>query len=94
LIANQGGTDAGSLTVAFYLSQDTSVTSSDTLLGTKTVTSLTAGSTSTVTASFTVPSGIATGKYYVGVIVDSGSAIVESNEGNNSRAAGNITTIR
>jgi hypothetical protein len=93
-VGNQGGTNAGSFTVAFYLSKDTTVNSSDTLLGTKTVTSLNAGSTTTVSGSFTVPSGMSTGNYYVGVIVDSGSAIVEANESNNSKAAGSLTTVR
>jgi subtilase family serine protease len=93
-VGNQGGTKAGSFTVAFYLSKDTVVNSSDSLLGTKTVTSLNAGSTTTVSGSFTVPSSMTTGNYYVGVIVDSGSAIVEANESNNSKAAGSLTSVK
>ena len=93
-VNNQGGGNAGSFTVAFYLSLDGAIASSDTLLGTKTVTSLTAGSTTTVSGSFTVPSGMATGKYYVGVIVDSGSSVAEYNESNNSKVAGSMTTVR
>jgi subtilase family serine protease len=33
-------------------------------------------------------------KYYVGVIVDSGSVIAESNESNNSGAAGSMTNVK
>ncbi|MGE5463043.1 MAG: S8 family serine peptidase [Syntrophothermus sp.] len=94
LIKNQGRANAGSFTVAFYLSNDAAITSSDTLLGTKTVTSLNAGITTTVRGSFTVPSGAASGKYYIGVIADSESAVLESNENNNSMAAGNMTNIK
>jgi hypothetical protein len=93
-IKNQGGGNAGSFNVAFYLSTDGLITTSDTLLGTKAVTALTAGSSTTVSGSFTVPSGMAAGKYYVGAIVDSGSAVVESIENNNSKAVGTTTNVK
>jgi subtilisin family serine protease len=93
-VSNQGGGNAGSFKVAFYLSLDGAVSSSDVFLGTQTVSSLNAGGTTTVNASFTVPADMATGKYYVGVIVDSDSVISESNENNNSRAAATSTTIK
>ena len=92
-IGNLGG-PAGSFTAAFYLSKDAIVNGSDILLGTKTITSLTGGSTTTVSGSFTVPAGIATGKYYIGAIVDPDSVIAESKENNNSKAAGNTTNIK
>jgi hypothetical protein len=93
-IFNQGGTNAGSFTVTFYLSPDTAITNSDTVLGTKTVVALSAGSATTVSGSFTVPNGLPPGRYYVGVIADSGSAIAESDKSNNSRAASTTTTVR
>jgi sugar lactone lactonase YvrE len=93
-IKNLGGGAVGSFTVSFYLSKDTGITSGDTLLGTRTVTSLSSGSTTSLSGNFTVPSTIATGKYYVGVIVDSREIIIESSEANNSKAAGIITTVR
>jgi hypothetical protein len=93
-VSNQGGGNAGSFKVAFYLSLDGAVTSSDVFLGTQTVSSLNAGGATTVSASFTVPAGMATGKYYVGAIVDSDSVISESNENNNTRAAATSTTIK
>ncbi len=87
VINNQGGSNTGSFTVALYLSKDHLVTSSDTLLGTMVVPSLNAGSTVTISGSFTVPSKMATGAYYIGVIADSGFTVTESNEANNSKAA-------
>jgi alpha-tubulin suppressor-like RCC1 family protein len=92
-IKNQGGTNTGSFVVAFYLSRDTTVKSSDILLGTKTV-SLAAGSTTTVSGSFAVSRSLDSGKYYVGVIVDSGAAIVEANESNNSMVTKYTTTVK
>jgi len=93
-IKNQGRGAAGSFTVSFYLSKDAGITRSDKLLGTKTVTSLSSGSTILLSGNFTVPSTIATGKYYIGVIVDSGASIIESNEANNSKAAANTTEVK
>jgi len=92
-IGNQGG-NAGSFTVAFYLSKDTIITSSDTLLGTATVTSLNGGGATTVSGSFTVPTGIPNGKYHVGVIADSGSVVNETAESNNTGATGNTTNVK
>lgn len=92
-VKNQGLVKAGSFTVTFHLSSDSSITSTDTLLGTKTVTSLNAGSSTNVGGNFAVPSGLAPGRYYVGVIVDSGNGVVESSESNNSKAAVSTTTI-
>jgi alpha-tubulin suppressor-like RCC1 family protein len=94
VVANQGGGNAGNFNVTFYLSLDGTITSSDTLLGTKAVTSLNAGSSTTVSGSFTVPNSMATGKYYVGVIVDSGLTVIESSETNNSKSRGSSTTVR
>lgn len=93
-ISNRGGSDATSFTVAFYLSKDNVINNRDMLLGTKTVTFLKAGSCTQARGSFTVPRGISSGRYHVGVIVDSGDAIVESNESNNSMASGSTTTIK
>lgn len=93
VINNQGGSNTGSFTVALYLSKDPHVTSSDTLLGTMVVPSLNAGSTVSISGSFTVPSKMATGVYYIGVIADSGFAVTESNEANNSKAAKRILYV-
>jgi subtilase family serine protease len=92
-IKNQGG-PAGSFTVTFYLSKDNVINTSDTLLGTVTVPSLGGGSTTTVSGSFTVPTSIANAKYFVGVVVDSGSAIAETNETNNTKATGSSISVK
>ncbi|MEM8613049.1 MAG: CARDB domain-containing protein, partial [Cyanobacteria bacterium P01_H01_bin.105] len=88
-ISNQGGLSAGTFDVAFYLSSNTTISTSDQLLGTTTLTSLSANnSTGTVTVDLTLP-GInapfwqGDDTYYVGMIVDPNNVINESNEANN-----------
>jgi len=92
-VKNQGSVNAGSFTIAFYLSSDDAITTSDFKLGEKTVKSLNKGNTTTVSGSFTIPSGIATGNYYVGVIVDANATIMETDESNNTKAASSTTDV-
>lgn len=78
-----------SFDVSYYLSTDTTITSGDTLLsnsGTaqRTITALNVGTPDAATTLVDVPSSVAPGLYYLGAIVDSGSAIAESNEANNT----------
>ncbi len=92
-VKNQSQADAGSFTTTFYLSTDNSITSGDILLGAKTVTSLTGGSSITLGGSFTIPSGITAGTYYIGAMADSKGVIAETDETNNAKA-GNTITIK
>ncbi|MBE9067062.1 hypothetical protein IQ260_10385, partial [Leptolyngbya cf. ectocarpi LEGE 11479] len=88
-ISNQGGLATGAFDVQFYLSSNSTISTSDQLLGTTTLSSLSANSsTGTLTVDLTLP-GIndsfwqGDGTYYVGTLIDSGNAVDESNETNN-----------
>lgn len=90
-VAALGG-GAAWFTVSFYLSTDPLLTTSDVLLGSRNVLGLPPGGSSTADTSFVVPAWVAPGTYYVGAFVDPANAVVESNEGNNTRV-GNPVTI-
>jgi subtilase family serine protease len=90
-VANQGAGNAAGFYVYFYLSTDATVTTSDTYLGNRYVTSLAAGATSNASTVVTIPSTLAVGTYYIGAIVDSTNALTETNETNNALAGNTIT---
>ena len=82
--------DAGEFEVSFYLSADEVVGGGDRLLGSQTINGLVGDSnTDLLTASLTLP-GVEDAiwengeSYHIGMIVDSGNAVSESNEGNNA----------
>jgi subtilase family serine protease len=86
-IINAGAMDAGSFMVQFYASLDETITSTDTLLGSTTIASLMAGTTSASPVSLTLPQSLTAGIYFLGYIIDSGSAVSESDESNNTSIA-------
>ena len=79
----------------FYLSTDSTITSSDTYLKYVYVSSLAAGAETTLTTTFSVPV-INSGTYYVGAIADGyyGSNVLESDETNNALAGNTIAITR
>ena len=87
-IENLGGATNGNFEVSFYLSTDATIGTADFLLTTTKISSLLANSTTgkiLLTADLTLPGLNAPiwsgdGTYYIGMIVDSGNAITESNE--------------
>lgn len=89
-ISNLGSrSTSSSFRVSFYLSSNNTISTSDYFLNSVTLNSLTAGGRSSFSVNLTLPrannyfwSGSNT--YYIGMIVDSGNAIAESNEQNNS----------
>jgi len=89
-----GAMDVDSFTVAFYLSADTVFDAGDVLLGSRVIPSLVAGATNRTLKRLTIPAGTAPGVYRVLMVVDSGSALAESNETNNVRATAAITISR
>ncbi len=98
-VANQGPSNmtAASIVVKYYLSKDSTITATDTLLGSRTIAaaSLTAGASNSATTTFTVPSTLASGNYYLGEIVNATNTQVETNKTNNTRASsGPIAVIR
>ncbi|MCA9000831.1 MAG: hypothetical protein KDB61_02830 [Planctomycetes bacterium] len=86
-VRNTGTDGAGTFRVGIYLSPNPSVTTSDTLLGSRIVTGLGAGQVSGSNAPYTVPAGLASGTYFLGVFVDDLSQVVELSDGNNVQMA-------
>ena len=90
-IFNQQANDSGGFLLGFYLSADPTITTGDRRLASCSWTSLGAGAISSCSGSITIPSDIAPGSYYLGVIADYEGRVAEANEVNNTRASGSIT---
>ena len=84
IIRNSGDSDFGSTGIAaVYLSTNSTITTSDTLLGDESFRDLTAGGSDSEGQNFTIPGSLAPGTYWIGIIADTGDSISESDEGNN-----------
>jgi len=81
---NQGSSTAGASVTRYVLSTDTVLDTGDTPLGTRAVTSLSAGASSTGSTAVTIPSTVAAGTWYLIAQSDSSDEVVETNEGNNT----------
>jgi len=66
-----------------YLSTDSTITTSDTLLGTFSASVLQAGGSQTESIALSLPANLAAGTYYLGVMADATSKVTESSETNN-----------
>ena len=86
-VRNRGDGAAGSTTLRYFQSTDSSITTSDTEVGTASVNSLSASGSSSETISLTAPS--TPGTYYYGACVDAVSG--ESDTGNNCSTAVAVT---
>ncbi|MAK78170.1 MAG: hypothetical protein CL992_02730, partial [Euryarchaeota archaeon] len=83
-IDNDGDVSSGSFKWEMYLSTDSTITTSDTKLGsTQQTSSISGGSYRTGTYSPTLPSTLQKGTYYFGIIVDTSDQVAESDETNN-----------
>ncbi|OQY27256.1 MAG: hypothetical protein B6244_11165 [Candidatus Cloacimonetes bacterium 4572_55] len=82
-VRNQGQGSAGSSTLKYYLSSNTTYESGDTQLGTNAVDSLSAGGTSLENATLTIPADTAAGSWYILFYVDTDNDVDESDEDNN-----------
>jgi beta propeller repeat protein len=91
-VKNQGKISSGGFYVNFYLSNDSTITTSDTYLGQRYISGLNAGASNTEYTNFTVPSSLS-GSYYIGAIVDSTNAVFESDESNNIKAYSNTINV-
>ena len=87
---NRGTGTAAATTLRFYRSTDTTISSSDTEVGTDAVNALTAGGTSSSVLTLTAPS--TAGTYYYGACVDPVSG--ESATGNNCSSAVRVTAAQ
>ncbi len=94
-VKNQGNVTAGASTTRYYLSTTTSKTSSSVLLGgTRSIASLSAGSSSASgSTTLTVPSGTAKGTYYVIAAADNLGKVTECSDKNNYVASSSKITV-
>lgn len=82
-IMNQGEEDGTEISVQFYLSTDTTITTEDVNLGSRTINHLAPGSSSSDATELIIPDATEIGSYYIGVIIDPDREISESNKINN-----------
>ncbi len=84
-VTNTGTTGGPPIRVGYYLSTDTNITTSDRLVGFRTIPSLTPGASSMATTSCRIPvDGLSSlFNYHLGVIVDDENAAYEQNEADN-----------
>ena len=75
-IRNSGTVDAGAFRVGIYLSDDATIDTTDTLLGTRTLSGLVAGATDGATTSVQIPAGQAPGNWRIGAFVDDLGAVM------------------
>ena len=89
-IKNQGRATSSAFSVSYYGSTSPSSTSGATLLGVQNVASLSAGTSIALVTSLAIPPSAPSGTFYLVVVADSGKAVRESNETNNTRASGAV----
>jgi subtilase family serine protease len=78
---------AGASTTSYYLSADGTLDAGDVLLGSRAVPALPANTHSQVSTSLTIPAGTASGTYTLFAKADSGNAVAELYENNNTFGA-------
>jgi subtilase family serine protease len=83
---NSGGGAAAASTTSLYLSTNTALDASDTLLGSRSIPLLGPNATNSGTISVTIPAGTSPGTYYIIAKADAQAVIPETNEGNNTRS--------
>ena len=93
-VTNNGQGSAGSFTVGVYISKNTTLTTSDTRIGTATINSLGYGQTVRETVDFNLPVNIALGAYHVGVIVDPDAQLIDTNRANNISGTADVTVTK
>lgn len=86
-VRNAGIEAAGSFKIGYYLSNNTAITTSDILIGTRTVNGLAVGDSTQGTTTLNVPTGVSPGSYFVGALADFEESIVEANRVNNALMA-------
>ena len=84
---NQGGAAAGASTTKFYLSANTIFDTTDILLGSRAISTLSASATSTGTTSLRIPSATVAGHHYLLAVADANKVVTETIENNNSRSS-------
>ena len=75
MLKDTGTASAAASVSGLYLSTDSTITTSDTLLGTFAASTLLSGVSRTESVSFSLPTNLAAGTYYLGAMVDVTSKI-------------------
>jgi hypothetical protein len=83
---NIGSANSGPFNIGFYLSTDENITTSDRLLGSNSGASASAGASLTTSRTLTIPSTVAAGTYYLGVLLDKDNTVTEWSDSNNGLA--------
>lgn len=83
LTAENNGASSQNVQIGFYLSTNNAIATSDTLITTQTR-SVSRDNVDTYRATITLPSGLASGTYWLGAIIDSNNAVSERAEDNNA----------
>ena len=83
-VTNLGGNAAPASTITFYLSVNATLDAGDVVLGSRGVAALAPGASDSGTSSLLVPAATAMGLYYVFARADSGDAVLETSEANNT----------
>jgi hypothetical protein len=81
VLNNNGAGDSGAFNISFYLSTDNDITSGDTLLGTESVSGVSAGTETEIESSVDLPEVLASGDYFIGVIIDLDDNNLDNNTG-------------
>lgn len=83
LTAENNGASSQSAQIGFYLSTNNAIATSDTLITTQSRT-VSRDNVDTYRATITIPTGLASGDYWLGAIIDNNNAVSESAEDNNA----------
>ena len=83
-VRNQGFLSAGTFTVSLYLSADAAVTSSDTPLGSRSVSSLGIDQSNYSNNEYSIPAGVSPGQYYLAAIANPSGSLNEFTVSNNT----------
>jgi subtilase family serine protease len=83
-VKNVGGGPAANSLTRLYLSANTTLDSSDTPIGSRTVPALAAGATSSGSTTVTIPQGTAKGYWYIIAKADGDDVVAETSETNNT----------
>lgn len=83
LTAENNGRSSQTVRIGYYLSTNNAIATSDTLIATETRT-VARNNVDTYKTSLTIPSGLPSGDYWLGVIIDDTNTVAERVEGNNA----------
>jgi Ca2+-binding RTX toxin-like protein len=83
ILKDTGTASAVASVSGLYLSTDSTITTSDTLVGAFAAPTLQSGGSQNESISFSLPTNLAAGTYYLGVMADATSKVAESSETNN-----------